>query len=1425
MNHNIVLIDDNFAIRQIVKIFFANISHKYTLDIRVFTSDNGVEGLGFVFITSPNLVIIDTTLPKYSGREVLDFLIHNPKFHSEETKVIVLHEGKQGNLNLPKNFYVVNKNEKDSFKYFSDLVFNFLSISDPSNSNALFNRLSRFVLRNSNQDDLLNKSIEDQPLFKRFFLRFKWAWLELSTSIILTLIILLYGKAEDENISQQDFDKKAFRTKYYPTLVVTFVSLTIIFINIGLFITSQISLFQDVKESAYALTTFVVNSTADNTDFLVGDGFCDTDNSAGDGPCTLRAALEENNVTVDNVTINFNIPGGGVKILTPATHYPTIGHPATIDATTQPGTDCSTSTLTVQIDGENINASGNGLRINSTDVTIKGFSIVGYTDLPGAAINIQDGGEGIILCNILGLEADGSTEKGNLEGIGVSSTGYAQIGDGTAAGRNIISGNISRGIVVNSTAIADIRGNYIGTDKTGTVAKPNVQGISVGLSESGNKIGGDANLTPNTQCSGDCNLISGNSGAGVRITGSGPGNDAGSIDIQGNFIGINRTGSLALPNETGIEVTYADGVIIGGNSTAARNIISGNTTSGLIVNADYNTPGQSVKDLIIRNNYIGTNSAGSSNIGNGVYGIKMNEYMPDASITGNVISSNDDGISTSFDYEEVPTDSLSILGNKIGTTSDGTGNLGNSNIGINLQGKGVVNIGSDGQGNVIKNSTYGVKFNDAPPPASPENPRSNLGGTISYNTISNNSTAGLLLYGEGILVNNNTFGNNSGWGIQYISGSGVDIIENLIVSSGGITIDDILNPSGANLSKNLGGYPLIRLGSFRNLNDLNDTDIGANHKQNYPVLESAEIYSGNTLIYGTFNSQANTYYRIEAFAYEQPPLNQPYANDYIGDTIIQTDSSGNYDFSTNPLTISGFPIIGPYDKITTTATKCNNSSCSDPIETSELSDGVYGETLLPTNTSTPTPMMTSTPIPTVTNTPVPPPTNTSVPAVVSSPTPISTLAGTRTPVPTASDTPTVTPSEGFSTSDLTPIPSSDATSVPSETVTPVPTTENPVKSLSDSTYVPPEESIANLSVVKSLSLVVAKTAEEVPVIGDFLNAAIEITGRIKPLSDDLSYLLSLQFIGSSVASTGVTTINLLALTAPAIASSFAQPKLFYYALAWFWRKKSRVPWGIISDKISHSPVAFARITLLKDGNRIDSQTTDLQGKYGFILDKGNYQVLISHPDYVDFSQDISVRYDGEILSKDFELASKAQQDFGSSLSWVFYQIRRIIQRNLFILNTLIFSTGFVYTVFAVANSLTVFNYIILSLYILQIVLITVFYFTGGKKWGQVIDIATGEPIPGAIVRLFDNERQLDVTITDMQGRYNFILEPGEYYIRVSAPGFTFPTDDTPNIVTNRAGEKLMKFSLENTERLNIKLYMQRFSNVQVSRNAILSPFN
>ncbi|MDX9893438.1 MAG: polymorphic toxin-type HINT domain-containing protein [Patescibacteria group bacterium] len=64
-----------------------------------------------------------------------------------------------------------------------------------------------------------------------------------------------------------------------------------------------------------------------------------------------------------------------------------------------------------------------------------------------------------------------------------------------------------------------------------------------------------------------------------------------------------------------------------------------------------------------------------------------------------------------------------------------------------------------------------------------------------------------------------------------------------------------------------------------------------------------------------------------------------------------------------------------------------------------------------------------------------------------------------------------------------------------------------------------------------------------------------------------------------------------------------------------------------------------------------------------------------------------------------------------------------------------------------------------------------------RKWGVVYNALTKQPVDLAIVRLYNKEngRLIQSRVTDKQGRYSFLTEPGRYYLTVTKPKFDFPT--------------------------------------------------
>jgi hypothetical protein len=248
--------------------------------------------------------------------------------------------------------------------------------------------------------------------------------------------------------------------------------------------------------------------------------------------------------------------------------------------------------------------------------------------------------------------------------------GYASSGD-----NNVISGNGTWGVYITDSGTNDntVANNFIGITSAGNAPVPNANnGLDIVYGAQSNTVGGTTAAARN--------VISGNLHEGVLIGFAGTSNNV----VEGNFIGTDPTGKALLAIETQVDGVYvglgASHNTIGGQNpvgalnTAAWNVISGNTASGILV-TDGGTTG-----TVICGNFIGTDLTGSvilSNFGNGVTiaaGTSNTTIGAETSGMGNlnVISGNSgDGVSItsssgnnlSFDYFGVDLNNQKALPN------------------------------------------------------------------------------------------------------------------------------------------------------------------------------------------------------------------------------------------------------------------------------------------------------------------------------------------------------------------------------------------------------------------------------------------------------------------------------------------------------------------------------------------------------------------------------------------------------------------------------------------------------------------------------------------------------------------------------------------------------------------------------------------
>ena len=292
-----------------------------------------------------------------------------------------------------------------------------------------------------------------------------------------------------------------------------------------------------------------------------------------------------------------------------------------IDGSSQHG--YATASLLIDLDGTSAGSDATGLSFkNGSDFsTVKALVINNFAS---AGIDLDGGDSNTIEGCYIGTNSTGTAAESGSMTVGIDVlTAFNTIGGvtstpGTGAG-NVISGTSSAGIEIDAFSQTTlVIGNAIGTNAGGTAAVPNGTGV-LAVDHSGSAtIGGTT--------SGTANLISGNSSAGIEITGVFAAADA----VEGNLIGTDVTGSLAIPNASGVEIdTGASESTVGGSVSGAGNLISGNLGAGVeISDASFNN---------VWGNVIGLNAAGTAALGND-YGVRLDSDAANNMIGGRELS-------------------------------------------------------------------------------------------------------------------------------------------------------------------------------------------------------------------------------------------------------------------------------------------------------------------------------------------------------------------------------------------------------------------------------------------------------------------------------------------------------------------------------------------------------------------------------------------------------------------------------------------------------------------------------------------------------------------------------------------------------------------------------------------------------------------
>jgi CSLREA domain-containing protein len=749
-------------------------------------------------------------------------------------------------------------------------------------------------------------------------------------------------------------------------------------------------------------TTFTVTKTADTA-----DGVCDAD-------CSLREAMTAANAAAGADTIAFAIPGAGVHTIQPTGYLPFITETVTIDGYTQPGASPNTqlytddAVLRIEIDGS-LAGPVLGFNVFADGCTIRGLAINRFqysTSNSESGLGIQVlGSNNVVEGNFIGTDASGMIDRGNgAFGLHMANGTNNRAGGTTVAARNIISGNGSG--MMSQSADNVIQGNFIGLNAAGGALGNENEGVRIygasnlvgGLSvptgaPPGNVVAANGNVGITVNADGvvvqgnlvgtdptghidlgngsgidvsdSSNVLVGGTAPGARNVASG--NDGGvgvqlrnvtATRVEGNFLGTDIDGMVAMPNDTGLEDNFGGSdVILGGTTAAARNILSGNGYAGAAL---YATPGPAGSGAQLLGNFIGTNVLGTAAIPNGTayapYGMGVDAGYS-TTIKGNLISGNAGAGANVLDR-------VLLQDNLVGTDVTGFTALPNIGDGIALQGD-VVTVND----NLISaNSQSGILIAIGTHDHVIE--RNKIGTKIDGIDPLGNAVAGVFVDGA---YDNRIGGAGAGNTIAFNGGAGVELVslplEPNLDQGNRITANSIHSNGALGIDLGIDGVTA---------NDAGDGDFGANDLQNYPILAGAVFSGGTVTVSGSLDSGPGLF-TIEFFAsYAIDPSGHGEGEIYLGSTSV----AANVPFSV-PLPYPG----GSFVSATATDAGDSTSEFSTEVEVVDT----FGATLTPSDTPTPTDTPTVTPTGTDTST------ATTTPTV----TPTQTLGDTPTETPTA----------------------------------------------------------------------------------------------------------------------------------------------------------------------------------------------------------------------------------------------------------------------------------------------------------------------------------------------------------------------------------------------------------------------------------------
>lgn len=283
-------------------------------------------------------------------------------------------------------------------------------------------------------------------------------------------------------------------------------------------------------------------------------------------------------------------------------------------------------------------------------------------------------------------------------------------------------------------------------------------------------------------------------------------------------------------------------------------------------------------------------------------------------------------------------------------------------------------------------------------------------------------------------------------------------------------------------------------------------------------------------------------------------------------------------------------------------------------------------------------------------------------------------------------------------------------------------------------------------------------------------------------------------ISTAIATTGAifgayVSVATVLFTTPISFSEivFIPIKLWGLLLAAFGLKRKNQPWGTVYDSVTKQPLDPAYVVLQDlNGNEVATSITDLDGRYGFLVPPGQYRIVANKTNYefpskklfgktsdelyhdLYFNEIIEIK-EGDVITKNIPL-DPVKFDWNEFAKKDQNLMKFFKRRDLLVarISNILFILGFIFSLIALIVSPVIYNFIILGIYIILLLLKRTVL--KPRAYGDIKQKINNNPLSFAIMRVFFSQSGEEVIhkVADKTGKYYCLIPNGTYFTKIES---------------------------------------------------------